>query len=141
MNQHEPMANLVAREQPAKKQPDHEIDAPQVGNYPMPSKMLFFGVVVLLAGVVGLGLYGHWRQDAAASDTQEQTVNFVPTVRTITATAQTKPGDLLVRIAAPDLDRQLDQAIAQLDQTNAALLQAQAQVSQADANLKLAQLN
>lgn len=47
-------------------------------------------------------------------------------------------GDLLVRIAAPDLDAQLTQAAAQLGQTRAALLQANAQVDQARANLKLA---
>jgi HlyD family secretion protein len=48
-----------------------------------------------------------------------------------------KQGDLLVHIAAPDLDRQLDQATAQLKQTQATLRQAQAQVGQAQANLKL----
>lgn len=48
-----------------------------------------------------------------------------------------KQGDLLARIASPDLDRQLDQAEAQLEQTNAALAQAKAQVDLAQANLKL----
>jgi HlyD family secretion protein len=180
MNQHEPMASLVAKEQAAEKNhPSHENHAPQPGDYPMPPKKLFFGVVILLAGLVAFGLYGHWQQDAAANETQEETVNFVPTVRTATAVALTKPvdlvlpgqtrafdaasifaratgyiadrrvdigshvkqGDLLVRIAAPDLDRQLDQSIAQLDQVNAALQQARALVSQGEANVKLAQLN
>jgi HlyD family secretion protein len=47
-------------------------------------------------------------------------------------------GDLLLRIAAPDLDQQLAQAEAQLGQTQAAILQAQAQVQSAQANTKLA---
>jgi HlyD family secretion protein len=46
-----------------------------------------------------------------------------------------KKGDLLVKIAAPDLDRQLDQAVAQLSQVQAALAQAQAQVTLSEANL------
>ncbi|WP_213769341.1 efflux RND transporter periplasmic adaptor subunit [Bradyrhizobium sp. dw_78] len=48
-----------------------------------------------------------------------------------------KRGDLLARIASPDLDRQLDQAEAQLLQVTAAVAQAKAQVSLAEANLKL----
>ena len=51
-----------------------------------------------------------------------------------------KQGDVLVRIASPDLDRQLDQAVAQLGQVQAALGQAVAQVSLAEANLKLGNL-
>jgi RND family efflux transporter MFP subunit len=47
-------------------------------------------------------------------------------------------GDLLLRIAAPDLDQQLTQAEAQLGQNEAAVLQAQAQVRSAEANTKLA---
>jgi len=47
-------------------------------------------------------------------------------------------GDLLLRIAAPDLDAQLAQAQAQLAQFNAALAQAQAQLQSAQANTKLA---
>jgi RND family efflux transporter MFP subunit len=46
--------------------------------------------------------------------------------------------DLLLRIAAPDLDQQLEQAQAQLGQTQAAVLQAQAQVQSAQANANLA---
>jgi HlyD family secretion protein len=52
-----------------------------------------------------------------------------------------KKGDVLVKIASPDLDRQLDQAVAQLGQVQAALAQAQAQVSLSEANLKLGHLN
>ena len=51
-----------------------------------------------------------------------------------------KKGDLLVRIAAPDLDQQLVQAQAQLGQVQAAFAQAQAQVTQAEANLALAKV-
>ncbi|WP_428488059.1 efflux RND transporter periplasmic adaptor subunit [Rhodopila sp.] len=47
-------------------------------------------------------------------------------------------GDLLLRITAPDLDQQLEQAQAQLGQTRAAVLQAQAQVQSSQANAKLA---
>ena len=47
-------------------------------------------------------------------------------------------GDLLVRIAAPDLDAQLQQALAQLGQMQAQLVQANANVDQAKANLYLA---
>lgn len=47
-------------------------------------------------------------------------------------------GDLLIRIAAPDLDQQLEQAKAQLQQVKAAQAQAQASLDQAKANLQLA---
>jgi HlyD family secretion protein len=47
-------------------------------------------------------------------------------------------GDLLLRIEAPDLDQQLEQAQAQLGQNRAAVLQAQAQVQSAEANTRLA---
>lgn len=147
--------------------------------YAGPPKRLFFVVALVLAGLIAIGIYGHWQRDAEAAKTQDETINFVPTVRTAQAAAQTKPidltlpgqtrafdsanifarstgyiaerrvdigsrvklGDLLVRIAAPDLDRQLDQAIAQLAQVNAALVQARAQVDQAQANLQLAAVN
>jgi RND family efflux transporter MFP subunit len=49
-------------------------------------------------------------------------------------------GDLLLRIDAPDLDQQLEQAKAQLGQNQAVVLQAQAQVQTAQANTKLANL-
>jgi HlyD family secretion protein len=48
-----------------------------------------------------------------------------------------KQGDLLAKIASPDLDRQLDQAEAQLQQMNAAVVQAKAQVDLSEANLRL----
>jgi RND family efflux transporter MFP subunit len=54
--------------------------------------------------------------------------------------ARVKAGDLLLRIAAPDLDQQLAQAEAQVGQLKAQLLQAQAQVEQARANVNLANL-
>lgn len=49
-----------------------------------------------------------------------------------------KTGDILLRIAAPDLDQQLAQAQAQLGQIEAQLLQAKAMVDQAKANVSLA---
>ena len=51
-----------------------------------------------------------------------------------------KRGDLLIRIAAPDLDQQLAQAKGQLAQTIAAQAQAQATLDQAKANLELAKV-
>ena len=51
--------------------------------------------------------------------------------------SRVKRGDLLVRIAAPDLDQQLAQANAQLVQMQAALLQANAQVDQAQSTARL----
>jgi len=52
--------------------------------------------------------------------------------------SQVKKGDLLVRIAAPDLDEQLRQAQAQVHQMEAQLLAAKAQVEQAKAGQTLA---
>lgn len=52
--------------------------------------------------------------------------------------SQVKKGDLLVRIAAPDLDQQARQAEAQLGQFQAQLSVAQADVEQARANVTLA---
>ncbi len=181
MSRPEPLAHLINNDPRVERRPVLEPAEPPSATaaYPLPPKKLFFGVAVVLAGLLGLGVYGHWRQDADASETQEETINFVPTVRTAAAVAQTKPvdlilpgqtrafdaasifaratgyiaerrvdigsrvkeGDLLVRIASPDLDRQLDQALAQLEQVKAAVDQAKAQVGQAEANLKLAQLN
>lgn len=54
--------------------------------------------------------------------------------------SRVKAGELLIRIASPDVDRQLDQAKAQLRQVEAAQAQAQAALDQAKANLELAQV-
>jgi RND family efflux transporter MFP subunit len=54
--------------------------------------------------------------------------------------SRVKAGDLLLRIAAPDLDQQLVQAQAQLGQLQAQRQQAEAQVEQAKANVNLANL-
>ncbi len=54
--------------------------------------------------------------------------------------SRVKAGDLLLRIAAPDLDQQLAQGEAQIGQLKAQLLQVQAQVEQARANVNLANL-
>ena len=51
-----------------------------------------------------------------------------------------RKGDLLIRIAAPDLDAQLKQSQGQLEQTKAALGQSTAQLAQAKANLALASI-
>jgi HlyD family secretion protein len=61
--------------------------------------------------------------------------------RSVDIGSRVKKGDLLVHIAAPDLDQQLAQAVAQLGQVEAALNQAQAQVTQATANLSLQTTN
>ncbi|WP_019904762.1 efflux RND transporter periplasmic adaptor subunit [Methylobacterium sp. 77] len=52
--------------------------------------------------------------------------------------SRVKQGDILLRIAAPDLDQQLAQAEAQVGQLDAQLLQAKASVDQAKANVNLA---
>ena len=51
-----------------------------------------------------------------------------------------KQGDLLLRIAAPDLDQQLAQGRAQLGQIEAQLVQAKASLDQARASAKLAKV-
>ncbi len=61
-------------------------------------------------------------------------------VRRVDIGSRVKKGDLLIHIAAPDVDQQLQQAVAQLGQVDAAEAQAQAQVSQAEANLNLAKV-
>jgi HlyD family secretion protein len=146
---------------------------------PPPSKWILGTVVLLAAGVLLFGTYGHWRTSAAAKETQQDQMDYAPTVRNATAKRLDAPikttlpgetnafdlanvyaratgyiaerrvdigspvrkGDLLARIAAPDLDRQLDQAVAQLSQVQAALAQAKAQVTLSQANLKLGNLN
>ena len=145
---------------------------------PLPRKRFFVGVILLLAGLLGYGAYEHWVTDTRATQTQQETIDFVPEVNTVTAKlddgpvkltlpGQTAPfyqstiypratgyvaerrvdigshvrkGDLLIRIAAPDLDAQLAQAKGQLEQTIAAQGQARAQLTQGQANLKLAQV-
>ncbi|MBY0258671.1 efflux RND transporter periplasmic adaptor subunit [Methylobacterium sp.] len=52
--------------------------------------------------------------------------------------SRVRQGDILMRIAAPDLDQQLAQAEAQTGQLEAALLQAKSMVDQAKANVNLA---
>lgn len=52
--------------------------------------------------------------------------------------SRVKKGDLLVRIAAPDLDEQLHQAQAQLGQMQAQVVEAKANVDQAKADVTLA---
>ncbi|MBY6240784.1 efflux RND transporter periplasmic adaptor subunit [Methylosinus sp. Sm6] len=54
--------------------------------------------------------------------------------------SKVKQGDLLLRIAAPDLDQQYAQAKAQLSLSKAQLLQSKAQVEQSKANLNLAKV-
>ncbi|HEY1944686.1 MAG TPA: efflux RND transporter periplasmic adaptor subunit [Roseiarcus sp.] len=135
--------------------------------------------LVVVAALLGWGAYGHWREKRQAAQTQQDTAQFVPTVRVAPAKREDDPvklvlpgqteafqtanifaratgyisdrrvdigsrvkkGDLLVRIAAPDLDQQLAQAKAQLAQVQAALQQAQAQVTQAQASLNLQSTN
>ncbi len=63
------------------------------------------------------------------------------TERKVDIGSRVRKGDLLVHISAPDLDQQLEQAIATLGQVDAALLQANANVSQTEANLNLAKVN
>jgi HlyD family secretion protein len=141
-----------------------------------PSRRLFFFVALAVVAALGWGGYSRWQRDAAALQTQRETLNFVPEVRVAVAKRQDGPvtmtlpgtvlpfdqarifaratgyvaerlvdigsrvhhGDLLLRIAAPDLDQQLAQAQAQLGQMQAALEQARATAEQARSDAELA---
>lgn len=141
-----------------------------------PPRRLYAVVVVAVAAALAWGAYGRWQQHAAAVETQQQIVNFVPEVRVAVAKRQDGPvlltlpgtvlpfeqarifaratgyvaerradigsrvrrGDLLLRIAAPDLDHQLAEAEARLVQMENALDQARAAVQQAHSDAALA---
>ena len=160
-------------EAPGRREREADAAAP-----PLPRKRFFLFVVLLLAGLLGYGAYGHWVTYDQATQTQREAIDFVPEVNTITAKLDDEPvkltlpgetapfysstiypratgyiaerrvdigshvkkGDLLIRIAAPDLDAQLAQAKGQLEQTIAAQGQTRAQLAQANANLSLAQI-
>ena len=145
---------------------------------PPPGKRPFFLVGLVAAGLLGWGGYGHWKQAAAATETQRKVRDAAPRVRIAAVERSDKPvdltlpgdiqafaraaifaratgyvaerradigsrvkaGDILLRIAAPELDQQLAQAEAQSGQMRAQLLQAKAQVDQARANVNLANL-
>lgn len=134
---------------------------------------------MIVAALLALGAYEHWRRNKDAGQTQKNAFDFVPTVRVAAAKREDDPvkvllpgqtealqtanvfaratgyitdrrvdigsrvkeGDLLVHIAAPDLDQQLAQVQAQLGQVTAAMTQAEAQITQAKANLALQTTN
>lgn len=50
-----------------------------------PRKWIFVYVLVVLAALVGWGVYGRWQRNAEAAEAKQQTDNFVPTVRVATA--------------------------------------------------------
>ncbi len=90
--------------------------------------------------------------DVAATSLPGQTVAFASADLYARATgyigqryvdigSRVRKGDLLLKIAAPDLDQQLEQAQAQLGQIQAQLTQAQASLKQAQATSKNAQIN
>jgi HlyD family secretion protein len=141
-----------------------------------PSRRWYLIVAMAVLLAVAWGAYGRWQRDAAAIETQEQTLNFVPEVRVAFVKRQDGPvvlilpgsvlpfdqariyaratgyiaerrvdigsrvhtGDLLVRIAAPDLDHQLSEAQARLGQIQAAMEQAHAAAEQARSDAALA---
>ena len=75
-----------------------------------------------------------------AADLYARATGFIAE-RRVDIGSRVRKGDLLIRIAAPDLDAQLSQARAQLGQLQAALAQADASLQQAQDNTKLAHLN
>lgn len=141
-----------------------------------PSHRLYVIVGAVVLAALAWGAYGHWQQEEAATETQRQTLNFVPELRVAIARKQDGPvvltlpgsvlpfdeariyaratgyvaerrvdigsrvraGDLLLRIAAPDLDQQLSEAQARLGQMQAALDQARAMVDQTRSDAALA---
>jgi RND family efflux transporter MFP subunit len=143
-----------------------------------PSRRLFFFVGLAIVAALAWGSYSRWQRDAAAVQTQRETLNFVPELRVAVAKRQDGPvtmtlpgtalpfdqarifaratgyvaerrvdigtrvhkGDLLLKIAAPDLDQQLAQAQAQLGQMQAALEQARATAEQARSDTELAEV-
>lgn len=169
-----------------KPQPEPKAEAPQKPQQPsrtdekevppLPRKRVFVFAVLLVAGLLGYGGFKHWQTDQRAQQAQQEVIDFVPEVTTITAQADGSPtkltlpgqteafniatiypratgyvaerrvdigsrvkqGDLLLRIAAPDLDQQLAQSKAQLLQAKAGEAQAQASLDTAKANLALA---
>ncbi len=70
-----------------------------------PRLRVFAGVAVVLAALIAWGAYGHWQRGADAEETQQQTNDFVPTVRVaeakrvddpvpLTLPGQTEPFDM-----------------------------------------------
>ncbi len=90
-------------------------------------------------GPIDLTLPGE-TQPFATANVYARATGYI-TERRVDIGTRVKKGDLLVHISAPDLDQQLEQAVATLGQVNAALVQAQANVSQSEANLNLAKVN
>lgn len=91
------------------------------------------------AGPIDLTLPGE-TQPFATANIYARATGYI-TERRVDIGTRVAKGDLLVHISAPDLDQQLEQAVATLGQVDAALLQAQANVSQSEANLNLAKVN
>ncbi len=60
----------------------------------MPSRWIFVGVPLVLALALAWGIYGHLRQEAAATATQRQETDRVPKVRTVKAKTEDGPVDL-----------------------------------------------
>ena len=153
-----------------------DADKVSFGEARPPSRRLFLFVGLAVAVALAWGAYSRWQRDAAALQTQHETLNFVPELRVAVAKRQDGPvtmalpgtvlpfdqarifaratgyiaerlvdigsrvhqGDLLLRIAAPDLDQQLAQAQAQLGQMQAAVEQSHAMAEQARSDAELA---
>ena len=165
---------------PDDRKPDHA----DTGSRPAPhdpaadrrrrriARILAFAAVIVLAAMVGWGVWSHAATKTAAADALHARQTAVPSVRTQMVKANTRPevvdlpgtmqafdsatlyaratgyiskrnvdigshvraGDVLAVIAAPDLDQQLAQAVAQLAQMRAAMQQALASRGLAQAN-------
>ena len=57
----------------------------------MPSRWIFVGVGLVLCLALAWGVYGHWKKDAAAGDTQLRQADRIPAVRVVKARSDDDP--------------------------------------------------
>lgn len=59
-------------------------------------RLAIFAALVVVAGLIAWGVYGHWRTNSQATQTQQQTTDMVPTVRVATAKREDAPIDTVL---------------------------------------------